>query len=121
MNSSLQSSEQQLLKHSTVQLCTLIITRVMVLGLYITHCISTCKQMFSLFISILCNVSPRVLEDLGAADDGKVKLLTDNEECTPALIHLLTTGRAVRHYHNGNVIYDKDGHLLVRRIGQMLS
>jgi len=47
-------------------------------------------------------------------EDNKLKLLNDNEDTTPALIHLVITGRASHHYHNGNIIYDKDGHLLVR-------
>ena len=56
----------------------------------------------------------RVCEDMEYTEENKLKLLNDNEDTTPALIHLVITGRASHHYHNGNIIYDKEGHLLVR-------
>ena len=46
-------------------------------------------------------------------DDVKDKLLTNNEECTMNLINLLLTGRATKNLHNGNIIFDGDGKLLV--------
>ena len=50
---------------------------------------------------------------MGISENDKFKLLADNEECSIALVNLLLSGRAVPHYHNGNIIYDKDGNLLV--------
>ncbi|KAL4220105.1 FAM188B2-like [Mactra antiquata] len=66
-----------------------------------------------LYSVILSRTINRIIEDAGITEnDEKFKLLTDNEECTTVLINLLLTGRAVPYYHNGNIIYDKDGHLL---------
>ncbi|WAR28434.1 MINY4-like protein [Mya arenaria] len=36
----------------------------------------------------------------------------NNEECLPGLMNLVITGRATQFYHNGNIIYDRDGNLL---------
>ena len=57
----------------------------------------------------------RVYDDMDVVmtDDNKETLLTGNEECTINLINLLLTGRATKNLHNGNVIYDNDGKLLV--------
>lgn len=54
----------------------------------------------------------RIKEDLQMTEDSKDKLLTDNEECSQALINLLLTGQAVRHLHNGNMVYNNIGKLL---------
>ena len=51
--------------------------------------------------------------DVVMGDDVKDKLLTNNEECTMNLINLLLTGRATKNLHNGNIIFDGDGKLLV--------
>ena len=42
-----------------------------------------------------------------------LQLLGENEECTRTLCNLILTGRAVKYLHNGNVIYDNYGNLLV--------
>ena len=44
------------------------------------------------------------------------QLIGDNEECTRSLATLILTGRAVRYIHNGKIVYDKDGELLVCKI-----
>ena len=64
------------------------------------------------FLTIL---SCRIKEDLQMSEDCKEKLLTDNEECSQALINLLLTGQAVKYLHNGNMIYNNIGKLLVGR------
>ena len=51
--------------------------------------------------------------DVVMTDDNRETLLTGNEECTINLINLLLSGRATKNLHNGNVIYDGDGKLLV--------
>ncbi|XP_052235536.1 inactive ubiquitin carboxyl-terminal hydrolase MINDY-4B-like [Dreissena polymorpha] len=66
-----------------------------------------------LYSIILSRTIPKIYEDMGIHENpDKVRLLADNEDCVPALINLLLTGRATQYYHNGNIIYDKDGHLL---------
>jgi hypothetical protein len=57
----------------------------------------------------------RIREDLQMSEDCKEKLLTDNEECSQALINLMLTGQAVKYLHNGNMIYNNIGKLLVGR------
>ena len=51
-----------------------------------------------------------------AENSPNARLLTDNEQCLPSLINLLLTGRAVPNFHNGNIIYDQDGNLLVSHV-----
>lgn len=65
-----------------------------------------------LYSVILSRTISRIYEDLGIGENDKLKLLEDNEECTTELILLLLTGHTSAHYHNGNIIYDKDGNLL---------
>jgi len=50
------------------------------------------------------------------SEDCKEKLLTDNEECSQALINLLLTGQAVKYLHNGNMIYNNIKGTLYRPI-----
>ena len=64
---------------------------------------------------VLSILSCRIKEDLQMSEDCKEKLLTDNEECSQALINLLLTGQAVKYLHNGNMIYNNIGKLLVGR------
>ena len=52
-------------------------------------------------------------QDHGEEEVRPLQLLGENEECTRTLCNLILTGRAVKYLHNGNVIYDKDGNLLV--------
>ncbi|XP_060582753.1 inactive ubiquitin carboxyl-terminal hydrolase MINDY-4B-like isoform X2 [Ruditapes philippinarum] len=65
-----------------------------------------------LYSVILSRTVSRIYEDMGVSENDKFKLLADNEECSIPLVNLLLSGRAVPHYHNGNIIYDKDGNLL---------
>lgn len=55
----------------------------------------------------------RVREDMGITEDSKDKLLTDMEDLTVSLMNLAITGRAVSHLHNGDLLYDLKGNLLV--------
>ena len=55
----------------------------------------------------------RIREDMGISQDSKEKLLTDMEDLTVSLLNLAITGRAVSHLHNGDLLYDLKGNLLV--------
>ena len=50
---------------------------------------------------------------MGVGEEGKGKLLTDIEDMTVSLMNLAVTGRAVSHLHNGDMLYDTKGNLLV--------
>lgn len=65
-----------------------------------------------LYSVVLSRTISRIKEDLQMSEDCKEKLLTDNEECSQALINLLLTGQAVKYLHNGNMIYNNIGKLL---------
>ncbi|CAG2191281.1 MINDY3_4 [Mytilus edulis] len=56
----------------------------------------------------------KVKEDIQFTEESKDKLLTDNEECSQALINLLLTGQAVKHLHNGNMVYNQFGKMLMK-------
>ena len=53
-------------------------------------------------------------EDLQADHDSKLKLLTDMEDADMSLINLVLTGRATPHLHNGDLLYDNQGEMLVQ-------
>ena len=59
----------------------------------------------------------RVIDDCGGED---TQLVTDQEECSSALLHLLLTGKAVRYHHNGSVLYDDNGKLLVCKMSMYM-
>ncbi|XP_052784905.1 inactive ubiquitin carboxyl-terminal hydrolase MINDY-4B-like isoform X3 [Mya arenaria] len=66
-----------------------------------------------LYSVILSRTIPKIFEDLGVVEhQDRFKFLSDNEECLPGLMNLVITGRATQFYHNGNIIYDRDGNLL---------
>lgn len=65
-----------------------------------------------LYSVVLSRTVYKIREDMQLTEDSKDKLLTDNEECSQALINLLLTGHAVRHLHNGNMVYNQYGKLL---------
>ncbi|XP_076096330.1 inactive ubiquitin carboxyl-terminal hydrolase MINDY-4B-like isoform X1 [Mytilus galloprovincialis] len=56
----------------------------------------------------------KIKEDIQFTEESKDKLLTDNEECSQALINLLLTGQAVKHLHNGNMVYNQFGKMLMK-------
>jgi len=69
-------------------------------------------------LALLC----RIFEDLGITEEhDKVRLMTDTEDCLPSLVNLALTGHASVHYHNGNIIYDRDGNLLVQSFCRFTS
>ena len=70
--------------------------------------------MYILFICV-CVCVYSVIDDHGGGAGGEAQLVTDLEECSHALINLLLTGKAVKHLHNGSILYDDDngGKLLV--------
>ncbi|KAJ8310563.1 hypothetical protein KUTeg_012428 [Tegillarca granosa] len=53
-----------------------------------------------------------IREDMEIEEESKSSLLSQNEECSQALLNLLLTGRAVQHLHNGNMIFSNSGKLL---------
>ena len=54
-----------------------------------------------------------VHDDLQADHESKAKLLSDMEDLSQALINLALTGRATPYIHNGELLYDKKGELMV--------
>ena len=64
-------------------------------------------------ITVMSSCPFRVREDMGITEDSKDKLLTDMEDLTVSLMNLAITGRAVSHLHNGDLLYDLKGNLLV--------
>ncbi|XP_067670087.1 inactive ubiquitin carboxyl-terminal hydrolase MINDY-4B-like [Haliotis asinina] len=77
---------------------------------------NSCGCILFLYSLVLSRTVHRVQEDMDVTEDNKFKLLTDMEECTPCLINLLLTGRAVKHLHNGDILYDSRGSLLSRPV-----
>ncbi|XP_071085785.1 inactive ubiquitin carboxyl-terminal hydrolase MINDY-4B-like [Haliotis cracherodii] len=73
---------------------------------------NSCGCILFLYSLVLSRTLHRVREDMDMPEDSKLKLLTDMEECTPSLINLLLTGRAVPHLHNGDILYNRRGALL---------
>ena len=70
-----------------------------------------------IIIPVMINIFPhifRIRQDYGSDD---VQLLINSDECSPALINLLLTGKAVKYLHNGKVIYNLEGDLLVSEGG----
>lgn len=67
--------------------------------------------LFCIIIELYFVIS--IVQDYG---DVTVQLVSDMEECSQALVNLLLTGAAVKHIHNGSIIYGNSGQLLVRNI-----
>ncbi|XP_033760244.1 inactive ubiquitin carboxyl-terminal hydrolase MINDY-4B-like isoform X2 [Pecten maximus] len=66
-----------------------------------------------LYSIILSRTTEKIYDDLQMEeDDRKRKLLTDNEDCSMALLNLLTTGIATPYLHNNNLIYSEDAKVL---------
>ncbi|KAL5004726.1 hypothetical protein ScPMuIL_018182 [Solemya velum] len=66
-----------------------------------------------LYSLILSRTIQRIHEDMDSCSE---KLLTDNEDSTPALVNLLLTGVATKMLHNGDTIYDEHGRLLTKAL-----
>ena len=60
-------------------------------------------------------------QDHGDNEVKPLQLLGDNEDCTVPLCNLILTGRAVKYLHNGNIIYNSDGNLIVRNLARFLQ
>jgi hypothetical protein len=50
---------------------------------------------------------------MGISEESTSKLLTDTEDLTTSLINLALSGAAVPHLHNGDMLFDVKGNLLV--------
>ena len=82
------------------------------------RCFGNGVTMYVLFLFMCCG---RIREDMGITEDSKGKLLTDMEDLTPSLLNLTITGRAVSHIHNGDMLYDAKGNLLVCFLSHPIS
>ncbi|RUS85296.1 hypothetical protein EGW08_006943 [Elysia chlorotica] len=65
-----------------------------------------------LYSLVLSRTIPNVRSDLQADHESKIKLLSDMEDLSQALINLALTGRATPYIHNGELLYDKKGELM---------
>ena len=74
------------------------------------HTITWSVNPFQDGLTRLRDVTFRVYKDAGTT---KIHLIGHMEEVTMPLANLLLTGRATRYIHNGTLVYDKDGELLV--------